>query len=106
MKALCKTAAGPGAKYKNMPVPRISKDDLLVRVHRASICGSDLPIYHWTSWAPQRFPVPMVFGHEFCGEVVETGSSSRDFKRGDFVSVESHIFCGLCFQCRNRPYLF
>lgn len=101
MIALAKTKAAPGADLLRMDAPRIGRDELLIRVHRASICGSDMPIYHWCSWAPKRVRLPMVFGHEFCGEVAEAGSATRDFKRGDFVSVESHVYCGLCRQCRN-----
>lgn len=101
MKAICKTKKGPGAEIVERPIPRIRPDELLLKVHRASICGSDLPIYHWNSWAPERFKIPQVFGHEFCGTVVEAGRSTRDFKAGDFVSVESHVYCGLCYQCQN-----
>src|SRR5208282_3695028 len=101
MRAICKTKPEPGAELRNLEVPRIAKDELLVKVHRASICGSDMPIYQWNSWAPARIKTPMVFGHEFCGTVVEMGSATRDFQKGDFISVESHIFCGACTQCRN-----
>lgn len=101
MKGICKVAPGPGATFGKVNDPRPAPDELLVRVRRASICGSDMPIYHWNSWAPNRFPTPNVFGHEFCGEVVAAGPATRDFKKGDFVSVESHIYCGLCYQCRN-----
>lgn len=101
MLALSKTKAGPGATLVRQEVPRIAPDELLLKVERASICGSDLPIYNWTSWAPKRIKLPTVFGHEFCGTVAETGGSTRDFRKGDFVSVESHIYCGLCPQCRG-----
>jgi len=101
MLGLVKTKKGPGAELARVPVPKIRRDEVLIQVRRASICGSDLPIYNWNSWAPGRLKLPMVFGHEFCGEIVETGSATRDFKPGDFVSVESHIYCGLCVQCRN-----
>jgi len=101
MLGLVKTKKGPGAELARVPVPKIRRDEVLIQVRRASICGSDLPIYNWNSWAPGRLKLPMVFGHEFCGEIVETGSATRDFKSGDFVSVESHIYCGLCVQCRN-----
>jgi threonine 3-dehydrogenase len=101
VKALLKKAPGPGAAYEATGDLRIKPDELLIKVHRASICGSDLPIYGWTSWAPARFKTPSTFGHEFCGVVAEVGASARDFKPGDFVSVESHIFCGLCYQCQN-----
>ncbi len=101
MNALIKKTAAPGAAFEKMADPRIRPDELLIKVHRASICGSDLPIFHWNSWAPGRFKTPSTFGHEFCGVVAEIGSGARDFKIGDFVSVESHIFCGVCYQCRN-----
>jgi len=101
MLSLSKIKPKPGAEIVSIDPPRIGKDELLVKVKRASICGSDMAIYNWYSWAPTRFPLPMTFGHEFCGEVVEAGSATRDFKKGDFVSVESHIYCGLCYQCRN-----
>ena len=101
MKAIFKEGPGPGAKLGRFADPKPAADELLVRVRRASICGSDMPIYQWNSWAPSRFRTPMVFGHEFCGEVAAAGSATRDFKKGDFVSVESHVYCGLCFQCRN-----
>ncbi len=101
MNALYKSEPGPGAKYGKVDDIKLKPDELLVKVHRASICGSDLPIYNWTSWAPKRFKTPSTFGHEFCGTVEEAGPGTRDFKKGDFISVESHIFCGLCYQCRN-----
>lgn len=101
MRAICKKGPGPGAELAKVADPKPASDELLIRVKRASICGSDMAIYNWNSWAPHRFPTPMVFGHEFCGDVVEAGSGTRDFKKGDFVSVESHVYCGLCYQCRN-----
>jgi threonine 3-dehydrogenase len=101
MKALRKVKPGPGAEFGKVDNLKLKNDEILLKVYRASICGSDLPIYNWTSWAPDRFKVPSTFGHEFCGNVEEAGKSTRDFKKGDFVSVESHIYCGLCYQCRN-----
>jgi threonine 3-dehydrogenase len=101
MKALLKTKPAPGAAYESTKDLAIKPDEVLIKVHRASICGSDLPIYKWESWAPERFKTPSTFGHEFCGTIVEVGASARDFAKGDFVSVESHIFCGLCYQCQN-----
>ncbi len=101
MKALIKKSPAPGAAYESMGELKIKPDEVLVKVHRASICGSDLPIYGWNSWAPERFKTPSTFGHEFCGTIAEVGAAARDFKIGDFVSVESHIFCGLCYQCQN-----
>lgn len=101
MKAICKTKAAPGAEYIDAEVPQIKSDELLIKIHAASICGSDLPIYAYTSWSAKRMPIPFIFGHELCGEVVEIGDKAKGFNKGDFVSVESHIFCGLCYQCRN-----
>ena len=73
MKALYKESAAPGAAFDTVDDVRIRPDELLVKVHRASICGSDMPIYNWNSWAPERFKTPSTFGHEFCGEVHEVG---------------------------------
>jgi len=101
MKALVKKTPAPGAAFEATADLILKPDEVLIKVHRASICGSDLPIYGWNSWAPERFKTPSTFGHEFCGTVVEIGAAARDFKKGDFVSVESHIFCGLCYQCQN-----
>ncbi len=101
MKAIVKEKPGFGAKYADIDIPVIKQDELLIKIDHASICGSDVPIYNWTGWAPQRIKPPMVFGHEICGEVIEIGKLAKGFSKGDFVSVESHIFCGLCYQCRN-----
>ncbi len=101
MLGICKVERRKGAKLVHVEVPRIARDEVLLKVNHASICGSDLAIYNWKSWAPERLSLPMVFGHEFCGEIVEMGTATRDFKKGDFVSVESHIYCGLCRQCRS-----
>lgn len=101
MKALCKTKPRPGAQFLEVKRPSPGKDEILIKVDRASICGSDLPIYQWSSWASGRLKLPLVFGHEFCGRVEETGSGARGFKKGDFVSVESHVYCDKCDQCKN-----
>ncbi len=101
MKAICKTKAAPGAEYIDTDIPRIKSDELLIKIHATSICGSDLPIYNFSSWSAKRMPIPFIFGHELCGEVVEIGDKAKGFNKGDFVSVESHIFCGMCYQCRN-----
>ncbi len=102
MKAICKTKPAAGAEYIDIDVPRIKSDELLIKIHCASICGSDIPIYnYYDSWAARKHNFPFVFGHELCGEVVEIGDKAKGFQKGDFVSVESHIFCGMCYQCRN-----
>ncbi|MDR1684046.1 MAG: L-threonine 3-dehydrogenase [Elusimicrobiota bacterium] len=101
MKAIVKTKAGPGAEYTDVDIPNIKSDELLIKIHAASICGSDLPIYNGDALAARGMKPPFIFGHELCGEVVEIGDKAKGFTKGDFVSVESHIFCGMCYQCRN-----
>jgi threonine 3-dehydrogenase len=101
MKAICKTKNAPGAQYIDVEIPQIKSDELLIKIHLTSICGSDLPIYHNGALAGRKMQLPYVFGHEICGTVEEIGDKARGFEKGDFVSVESHIFCGMCFQCRN-----
>ena len=101
MKAIVKTSHAPGAAYRDAEVPVINKDELLIRVTSASLSSGDLAAYNWTDPLFPAHRLPFVFGQEFCGEVVETGSLARGFEKGDFVSVESHIFCGVCGQCRN-----
>jgi threonine 3-dehydrogenase len=99
MKGIVKTSAAPGAVLKDVPIPEVGERDLLVRIKAAAICGTDLHIMHWTPWAQERIHPPMVFGHEFAGEVVSTGAGVRRFKAGDRVAGETHIPCGSCRQC-------
>src|SRR2546429_2103506 len=99
MKALVKREAGPGLWLEDVPVPRTGINDVLIRVDRAGICGTDLHIYKWDAWARQTIPVPMVVGHEFVGEVVEVGSNVTDFFPGEVVSAEGHVVCGRCRNC-------
>ncbi|HMA35085.1 MAG TPA: L-threonine 3-dehydrogenase [Chloroflexia bacterium] len=102
MRAVVKAEAAPGAVLTQVPVPPIGPADILVRVRAASMCGTDLHIYNWDPWAQSRFhPPPMVFGHECCGDVVEVGRTVSHVAVGDFVSLESHITCGQCLQCRT-----
>ncbi|HUS15773.1 MAG TPA: L-threonine 3-dehydrogenase [Chloroflexia bacterium] len=102
MRAVVKAEAAPGAVLMQVPIPAVGRDDILVRVRAASMCGTDLHIYNWDPWAQSRFhPPPMVFGHECCGEVVEIGSTVSGVAVGDFVSLESHITCGHCLQCQT-----
>ncbi|HEX9759663.1 MAG TPA: alcohol dehydrogenase catalytic domain-containing protein, partial [Candidatus Acidoferrales bacterium] len=100
MKALRKMRPGPGAAVDSVPVPAIGPGDALVRVHTASICGTDLHIYQWNPWSASRIRPPMTFGHEFCGTVERVGSEVTGIAVGDFVSAEMHIACGRCRQCR------
>lgn len=101
MKAIVKTSRARGASYQDTAVPEISKDELLIRVTAASVSPGDLAIYNSAGVSAAAPALPFVFGREFCGEVVEIGSQAKGFDKGDFVSVESHIFCGVCGQCRN-----
>jgi threonine 3-dehydrogenase len=99
MKALVKAEAQPGLWLKDVPVPQIGINDVLIRVDRTGICGTDLHIYKWDDWARKTIPVGMVVGHEFVGEVVEVGSNVSDFFPGDVVSAEGHVVCGRCRNC-------
>lgn len=101
MRALVKTAPGLGATLSTVDIPRPSPRELLVRVQATSICGTDLHIYEWDPWAQSRVRLPRRFGHEMAGEVVEVGSAVTLVRPGDFVSADSHIFCGICLQCRT-----
>ena len=99
MKALVKSKAQPGLWLEDVPEPKIGINDVLIRVDRTGICGTDLHIYKWDAWAQATIPVPMVVGHEFVGEVVEAGSNVADFRPGDVVSAEGHVVCGRCRNC-------
>ncbi len=99
MKALVKAKSKPGLWLEEVPVPAIGINDVLIRVDRTGICGTDLHIYQWDAWARQTIPVPMVVGHEFVGEIVEAGSNVADFHPGDIVSAEGHVVCGRCRNC-------
>jgi threonine 3-dehydrogenase len=99
MKALVKSEAGPGLWLKDVPQPTIGINDLLIRVLRTGICGTDLHIYDWDAWAQRAIPVPLVIGHEFVGEIVEVGGNVNDFHPGDLVSGEGHLVCGRCRNC-------
>lgn len=99
MKAIVKNKQGPGLNWEEVPKPRIGINDVLIRVRRAGICGTDLHIYNWDEWAQKTIPVPLVIGHEFVGEIVETGSNVADFFPGDLVSGEGHVVCGRCRNC-------
>ena len=99
MKALVKKESKPGLWLQDVPEPTIGINDVLIRVDRTGICGTDLHIYKWDAWAQKTIPVPMVVGHEFVGEIVEVGSNVSDFKPGDVVSAEGHVVCGRCRNC-------
>ena len=99
MKALVKSRREPGLWLEAVPEPAIGVNDLLIRVLRTGICGTDLHIYSWDAWAERTVPTPLVIGHEFVGEVVEVGSNVNDFHPGDIVSGEGHLVCGRCRNC-------
>jgi threonine 3-dehydrogenase len=99
MLALVKTAPEPGLSLITVPDPVIGINDVLIRVRRTGICGTDLHIESWDPWAAKTIKPPLVVGHEFVGEIVETGSNVIDFKPGDIVSGEGHVTCGHCRHC-------
>jgi threonine 3-dehydrogenase len=99
MKALVKRNREPGIWLEDVPEPQMGVNDVLIRVHKTGICGTDLHIYNWDAWAQRTIPVPMVVGHEFVGEVVQIGANVADFKAGDIVSAEGHVVCGRCRNC-------
>ena len=99
MKAVVKAKAEPGLWLEDVPVPKVGGDDVLIRVLKASICGTDLHIYNWDAWAQKTIPVPMIIGHEFVGVVDRVGDHVKGFARGDLVVGEGHITCGHCRNC-------
>ncbi|MDB6110625.1 MAG: L-threonine 3-dehydrogenase [Pedosphaera sp.] len=99
MKALVKSKSEPGLWLEDVPMPEIGLNDVLIKVDRTGICGTDVHIYKWDAWAQKTIPVPMVVGHEFVGEIVEVGSNVKDFFPGDIVSGEGHVVCGRCRNC-------
>jgi threonine 3-dehydrogenase len=101
MKAVMKPDRSPGAEVREIDPPSIGDQDILLEVKAAAICGTDVHIYEWTKYAQDHVTPPMVFGHEFCGEVVEVGSQVTKVQPGDLVAGETHIPCGHCFQCET-----
>ncbi len=99
MKALVKKQSGEGLWLENVPQPGVAANDVLIKVDRTGICGTDLHIYKWDDWARKTVPVPLVVGHEFVGEIVEVGADVRDFSVGEIVSGEGHVVCGHCRNC-------
>jgi len=99
VKALVKKKSEPGLWLEEIPEPKITINDVLIRVIKTGICGTDVHIYDWDAWAQRTIPVPMAIGHEFVGEVVEVGSNVIDFHPGEIVSGEGHVVCGRCRNC-------
>ncbi len=100
MKALVKLKAEPGIWLTDVPVPEVGPNDVLVKITKASICGTDVHIYNWDEWAQEIIPIPLVIGHEFVGEITELGHEVTHFKVGDRVSGENHVACEYCRNCR------
>lgn len=99
MKALVKKESARGLWLEDVPAPKVEINDVLIRVDRTGICGTDLHIFKWDDWAKATIPVPMVVGHEFVGQVVEVGANVSDFFPGEIVSAEGHVVCGRCRNC-------
>lgn len=99
MKALVKRSAEPGLWLEDVPEPEVGINDVLIRVQKTGICGTDIHIYEWDVWAQKTIKAPLVIGHEFVGEVVEVGSNVTGFQVGEIVSGEGHVVCGRCRNC-------
>jgi threonine 3-dehydrogenase len=100
MKALAKLRSEKGIWMTECEKPTVGHNDLMIKIHKTAICGTDMHIYQWDDWAKNTIPVPMVVGHEYVGEVVDIGQEVRGFSLGDRVSGEGHITCGHCRNCR------
>ena len=100
MKALVKARAEEGLWMERVPVPEPGSDEVLVKVRKSAICGTDVHIWKWDEWSAKTVPLPMVVGHEFCGEIVDRGKAATKFRIGQRVSGEGHIVCGTCRNCR------
>ncbi len=100
MKALVKKLPKPGIWLEKVPVPEYGPNDVLIKIRKTAICGTDIHIYNWDEWASKTIPVPMVVGHEYVGIVEAYGSNVQDVKKGELVSGEGHIVCGHCRNCR------
>jgi len=101
MRALVKASAAPGMTRREVPVPRIGPNDVLIAVRKAGVCGTDQHIFRWDAWAQRRVVPPLVIGHEFMGIVAAVGDGVKSVQPGDRVSAEGHISCGYCYQCRT-----
>ncbi len=99
MNALVKSKPEPGIWLEKVPIPKVGINDVLIRIHKTAICGTDVHIYNWNEWAQRTIPVPLQVGHEFVGTVEKIGSNVHDFKPGDLVSGEGHLVCGRCRNC-------
>jgi threonine 3-dehydrogenase len=106
MRALVKPAAAPGIEMREVPIPRAGANEVLVKLEKTAICGTDLHIYQWDDWAQRTIKPPLVIGHEFVGRIVDIGEGVRGYSEGQRVSAEGHIVCGVCRNCRaGKPHL-
>lgn len=99
MKALVKKESAVGIWLEEVPMPKVGINDVLIKILKTAICGTDIHIYNWDEWAQQTIPVPMIVGHEFVGEIIEVGKNVNDFNPGQIVSGEGHVVCGRCRNC-------
>ena len=100
MKALVKAAPEQGLWLQMVPVPEPGPNEVLIKVRKSAICGTDVHIWNWDEWSAKTVPVPMVVGHEFCGQIVDCGPGAQKYKIGTRVSAEGHVVCGVCRNCR------
>ncbi len=100
MKALVKQEAAPGIWLEDIPEPKVGPNDVLIKIAKTAICGTDMHIYNWDAWAQKTIPVPMAVGHEYCGRSSRSAARCKGLKTGDRVSGEGHITCGHCRNCR------
>ncbi|MDC1107237.1 L-threonine 3-dehydrogenase [Prolixibacteraceae bacterium] len=101
MKAIVKAKAEKGLWLQEVPMPKVGVNDVLIKIKKSAICGTDLHIYKWDAWAQKTIKTPMTIGHEYVGEIVELGSEVNSFKIGERVTAEGHIACGFCRNCRR-----
>lgn len=100
MKCLSKLKPEPGVWMTEQPIPSYASNEVLIKINKTAVCGTDIHIYNWDQWAQKTIPTPMIFGHEFAGVIAEMGSDVSDYKIGDRVSGEGHLTCGACRNCR------
>ena len=101
MDAIVKPSAAPGLELRQVPVPTPGPGEVLIKIHKTAICGTDVHIYDWNEWSTQHIKPPMVIGHEYVGEIAELGAGVTGFTVGQRVSGEGHITCGHCRNCHN-----
>src|SRR4030042_1565929 len=100
MKALVKAKTEPGIWAEQVPLPRVGSNDVLIKIQKTAICGTDIHIYNWDRWAEKTIKPPLIIGHEFVGTIEKIGDNVRDVEIGELVSGEGHVVCGRCRNCR------